>query len=83
MRGALARAAIAAFGTYGKVPYHGVNMPAVAVKVAQTIARPAGVITTEAGRIQARRQRSAIAHQASMRSWQGVEAAVGGEFAPF
>lgn len=40
---ALAEAATAAFGTRGKISYKGVSMPAVAVKVATTVAKGATV----------------------------------------
>ena len=40
---ALAEAAHAAYGTKGKLPYKGVMMPAVAVKVAETVPKGAKV----------------------------------------
>ena len=39
---ALAEAATAAYGTKGKTPYKGFNMPAVAVKVAMTVPKGPG-----------------------------------------
>jgi hypothetical protein len=66
---ALAEAATAAYGTKGKTQYKGVSMPSVAVKVATTVAKGAGVhgglTREERGR---RAHEAAAASIASLRS---------------
>jgi len=64
---ALATAANAAYGTRGKTPYKGVNMPGVAVKVAATV--PKGV---KAHGGLSREERATRAHEASASSIAGL-----------
>lgn len=72
VRRAFALAAISAYGTTGKTPYKGKDMPSVAVKVAAAVASNGQVqalkTTTRANR-QAAREASHQAHQAQ---WAGM-----------
>jgi hypothetical protein len=65
---ALARAATGAYGTRGKIPYKGVSMPAVAVKVAGAVPKGASVH----GGL-SRSDRASRAHSAAGASIAGLE----------
>ena len=66
---ALGTAAISARGTTGKTPYKGVSMPSVAVKVATSVPKGAGVHGGRtAADLRTIRQAAADASMASLRS---------------
>jgi len=68
---ALGEAAYAAYGTTGKIPYKGVSMPAVAVKVATAVPKGEGV---HGGRTKEERRR--LAHEGARASLDALKALV-------
>lgn len=68
---ALGDAAFTAYGTKGKIPYKGFNMPAVAVKVATAVPKGEGV---HGGK--SRETRRTEAHEASRASLDALRASI-------
>jgi hypothetical protein len=72
VRRAFARAAMAAFGTRGKVPLKGKSMPAVAAAVASGVAGSPEVQSLKSTTQANKERRRTLAHEAASARWGGA-----------